>query len=435
MTIHSAIASDRCGCDDRRREGLLPLDEAVEIARSLAVTPVDTETVALRQAAGRVAALDTHAPRPMPFFDQSAMDGFAVRAAEFAGRGPWRLRVAGTAAAGDRLSGDCLPQGCARRIYTGAPLPAGADAVAVAEDCDEADGAVAVRRRPRRGDNVRRLGADIARGALLLRAGTRIEPRHVGLLAANGLETLKVFRRPRVGVFSTGSELLSDHAPEEGRVFDSNRPMLVALAQGAGAEVADLGIVDDDPHETARFFARHAGAFDMLVSSGAVSAGGRDFVGPSFVAAGGSVRAWKVALKPGKPVLLGTLGRTAFLGLPGNPLAAFVGFELFGREQISRMGGATEANGGQTRALAGFCGMRKTGRTEFVPARVVSRSAEGLPILELVGNGSSGTLLALCQADGLAVFPAQLSRFEAGDPLGFIAFGPELAGPFHGDPE
>jgi molybdopterin molybdotransferase len=434
MSIHSAIGTSCCGCDDPRHlENMLTVTQAATIARSL-ISPVrEAEVIPLGKACGRVAAGNITAPRPMPFFDQSAMDGFAVHLDDLAGQGPWRLAVTETVAAGDRATVDDWKKSTAKRIYTGAPVPAGADAVVMIEDCTDEGACVMIGRRPRSGENIRPLGSDIERDALLVVAGTRIEPRHIGLLAANGFDELDVFRRPRVGVFSTGSELVSQASPEEGRVFDANRPMLTALAETAGAEVVDLGIVDDEHEATVRFFSRHADEFDMLLSSGAVSAGGRDFIRSAFAKAGGDIRGWKVALKPGKPALFGTLGRTAYFGLPGNPLSAFVGFELFVREQVLRLGGVSDPRGGEMQARAGYSARRKTGRTECVPARIVSRSPEGVPVVEALGKGSSGTLYALGRADGLAVIPAEQEQITPGDVLGFLAFCPQLAGFTNGD--
>jgi molybdopterin molybdotransferase len=421
MTTHSTVETSRCGCDDPRHlEGLLTVDEAAGIARRITEPVRETELVDLRNAAGRVVSRDIHAPQAMPFFDQSAMDGFAIRCADLHGQGPWALAVHGTTAAGDRAPDVIIPGETAQRIFTGAPVPGGTDAVVMIEDCDDRGASVIVRHCPRTGENIRDCGSDIRRGAQLVTAGTKIEPRHVGLLAANGYSTLNVFRRPRIGIFSTGRELVVRGEQGNRQIFDANRPMLLALTESIGAEACDLGIVDDDADQTASFFTRHADEFDMLVSSGAVSAGGRDFIRPSFRQAGGVVHAWKVALKPGKPVLFGTLGRSVYLGLPGNPLAAFIGFALFGREQILRLGGHSNPRGHEIRALSGFASLRKTGRTEYTPARITGYSPEGLPVIETIGNGSSGTLLPLCHADGIAVVPASVSKIEPGDPLGFL---------------
>lgn len=426
MNVDSAIDPSCCGCaSPRRSQDMLSVAQAADLARSLVAPVLDTEAVAIADACGRVAVHDVHAPRPMPFFDQSAMDGFCVRIADLVGQGPWRMPVAATIAAGDRPSrGDWRP-GTATRIFTGAPVPAGADAVVMNEDCDDEGGHVRVHRDPRRGDNIRRRGGDVAGGALLVAAGTRIAPRHVGLLAANGLVGLDVRRCPRVGVFSTGRELISAAAPEDGRIFDANRPMLLGLVRSAGADAIDLGVVDDDLPATVRFFSDHAGDFDLLLSSGAVSAGARDFVRTALVEAGGRIHAWKVAVKPGKPALFATLGRTACVGLPGNPLSALVGFELFVRAQLLRLGGASGTTREEVCAVAGYAARRRTGRTEYVPARIVSRTPAGAPVLQPLGNGSSGTLHAACRSDGLAVIPAHRSAVAPGDRLGFLPFCPQ----------
>ena len=409
-------------CGNLEMDGLVSLEDALLVADATVVPLAATERIDLLDAVGRVSARSTKAPLPMPAFRQSAMDGFAVHSADFAGDGPWHLAVTDTVAAGDRPGRGSLARGEAARIYTGAPVPDAADAVVMVEHCEDEGNAVVVRHRPTMGDNVRDRGSDIERGAELVAAGTVLGGRHVGLLAANGFIDVEVVRRPRVGVFSTGSELLANGAPEEGRVHDANRPMLIALARQAGADVVDLGIVDDDLRGTVRFFRDVAGTVDLLISSGAVSVGARDFIRPAFIEAGGTVRAWKVALKPGKPVLFGTHEDTTYLGLPGNPLSAFVGFHLFGRRQIFRLGGRRLEGGEAHAAIARFSLSRKTGRTELVPARVVARSGDGVPLIELIGNGSSGTLQFLCQAEGLAVIAADQARISTGDPVQFIPF-------------
>ncbi|MEP4751994.1 MAG: molybdopterin molybdenumtransferase MoeA, partial [Nitratireductor sp.] len=187
MNVDSAIDPSCCGCGhSHRSRDMLSVAQAADLARSLVAPVLDTEAVAIADACGRVAAYDVHAPRPMPFFDQSAMDGFCVRIADLAGQGPWRMPVAATIAAGDRPSRGDWRAGTATRVFTGAPGPAGADAVVMNEDCDDEGGHVCLHRHPRRGDNIRRRGGDVADGALLVAAETCIAPRHVGLLAANG---------------------------------------------------------------------------------------------------------------------------------------------------------------------------------------------------------------------------------------------------------
>ena len=422
MTIGCARRITRENGATDQMDGDRSVRDVLAIADAIVAPLMNAECIDLRNASGRISAGQIRAPRPMPFFSQSAMDGFAVRTADLAGQGPWRLPVAGTIAAGDRP--DPIPgtEPAAMRIYTGAPVPGAFDAVVMMEHCRDDGDVVVVGIRPVPGENIRAKGSDIARDAVLVAAGIRIEPRHIGLLAANGYTSVNVFKRPRVGVFSTGSELLPNGATGAARIHDANRPMLIALANRAGADVVDLGIVDDDLAETARFFRGIAGRFDLLISSGAASIGARDFVGQAFVEAGGTVHAWKVALKPGKPILLGTLDDRAYLGLPGNPLSAFVGFQLFGRRQISRLCGVDEPHGACGRAVAGFSLAREGGRLEIIPARVVSWSKEGVPTIDIAENRSSGTLHALCQADGLAMIPAEQGAVRPGDVVEFVRF-------------
>lgn len=410
-------------CEDgagEHSERAISVREALAVALAAVVPLRKVERVDLQDSVGRVIAGKLEAPWPTPSFDQSAMDGFAVRTSDLAGNGPWHFPVVATIAAGDRPEVCVRTQTGAMRIYTGAPVPAALDAVVMAEHCEDDGETVVIGRRPFPGENIRNRGSDIARDALLVAAGTQIEPRHIGLLAANGSTAIDVIERPRIGVFSTGRELLANGGQDGGRIHDANRPTLIALAREAGADVVDLGIADDDFDETVRFFQKAGGKFDLLISSGGVSVGARDFVRTAFVEAGGLVHAWKVALKPGKPTLFGSLKGGAYLGLPGNPLSAFVGFQLFGRQQILRLRGSNEPASQIGRAIASFSVVGKMGRTEIVPVRVVSQSREGVPTIEIVGNGSSGTLYALCQADGFALIPPEVEGVAVGDLIDLI---------------
>lgn len=399
----------------------LSLDEAIATARAQARPIEEIESVPLGAAVGRILANDIHAGRAMPAFDASAMDGYAVNVAALAGDGPWRLTVLGVASAGARPA-RALDGGGAMRIYTGAPVPSGFDAVLPQEECQTDLRGVLVSRKPAVGENVRWRGEDCPRGALLAQAGTRIEPRHIGLFAAHGHGVVPVLRRPRVGIFSTGEELV-DAGGElgEGRVFDANRPMLVALAEARGAAVTDLGMVGDDFDRTSRFIAALNGHFDLIVSSGAVSVGGRDFLRPAFERAGGRIASWGVAMKPGKPVMLGRLGTAAFTGLPGNPLSAYLGFQLFCAAQIDRLLGQEPSKPAESLATAGFDWRGQAGRTEFLPVRVRERDGTGRPVVERLGRGSA-SLLPLCQADGIAMIPDGCASLAAGDSIAWRPF-------------
>lgn len=392
--------------------GMMPLEAAIAIALD-SVAPIGAvETVNLAEALGRFCAKAVVAPAAMPFFDNSAMDGFALRLADLAGGD--RLPISATAAAGSAPSE--LAPGTAARIFTGAPLPAGADAIAMSEHCTETGETVRFDRAPKPGANIRLAGSDQPLGARLLAPGQRIGARHIGLLAANGIENVSVARRPRVGVFSTGDELAKG-TRGPGAIHDANRPMLLALARAAGAEASDLGILPDDLAATTRAFEGLADRFDLVLTSGAVSVGGRDHVRPALIAAGGRLDGWRVAIKPGKPVAFGRIGASAITGLPGNPFASFVGFHLFVVPQIARLAGGTAPKFAATPARAGFEWHRKPDRAEVFPVHLAGHDDSGTPVLERLGNSASATLFPLAEADGLALIPATTERVSHGDTL------------------
>lgn len=396
---------------------LLDIEAATRLARALVSPIAEAETVPLAQASGRVAARRISAPRALPAADRSAMDGFALRAGDPGEGGT--LPVAGTIAAGEPRR--ALSEGASLRIFTGALLPEGADAVVPLEDCIEEGGRLRLRHPAKAGDHVRRAGSEQPEGGTLLRSGARVRPQHVGLLAANGIGALAVVRRPRLGILSTGDELGRDGQGPEG-VPDSNRPMLIALAEAAGAEVEDLGILPDDRDALVARLQALGGRHDLLVTSGAVSMGGRDHLRPALEAAGGTVEGWRVALKPGKPVLFGRLGPTAVTALPGHPLAAFVTFHLFVAAQIAQMLRLPWTPLFTEPARSGFDGLRKPGRAEVVPVRMGHGQVQGVPILRRLGEGGSGSLYPLAEADGLALVPSHLDRIRTGDRLHWYRF-------------
>ncbi len=422
-----AHAGCDCTASDASRH-LMPVDEAIDRALGMVSRLGATELVPLADAVGRVLARDLHAPRPMPFFDNSAMDGFAVRTSDFAGAGPWLLPAAGPFAAGDCLP-PAIPQGpVAVRIFTGAPVPEGFDAVVMQEYVETSGLLARFTLKPRPGQNVRRAGEDVERGVVLVPAGARLEPRHAGLLAANGYAAINVVRRPRIGIFSTGDELAETGSRLAGaQLFDANRPLLLGLAAAAGAQVEDLGIVRDDLVETAHFFRRHLGRFDLLISSGAVSMGGKDFVQPAFESAGGAVDFWKVAMKPGKPVMFGHGEGTVFTGLPGNSFAAFVGFKLFLEGMISRLQGSPVRGFAMQTGIADFNWTRSIGRTEFFPVRFNGPDSHDTPRLVRLGHGGSASLHPLGQSDGIAMVEAQTGNIRRGDGLRWHRFASCIA--------
>ncbi|WP_420405784.1 gephyrin-like molybdotransferase Glp [Nisaea sp.] len=415
-------AASNCGCnrlDDCPR--MMPVEDAEALSRSLGERVQETELVPLREAAGRTLARDLSAPRGMPFFDGAAMDGYAVRLGDFEGEGPWQLPITAEVAAGS--AGEVCGLPGAARIFTGAPVPGGYDAVVMQEDCALKNGFVEFYRPPAPGENIRRAGSDLKRGTVLVSAGTRIEARHTGLLAASGYSAVNVYRRPRVALLSTGDELAeAGQKLAGGAVYDANRPMLQAMLEEAGAAVTDAGVLPDEPQQTTARFAELAGKYDAVISTGGASVGDHDHIKSSFERAGGALLQWRVAMKPGKPATFGRLGGMAFVGLPGNPYAAYIGCSLFAVPLVRTMSGLAPRAFAPGRAVAGFSMRKKAGRAEFVAVRLAGYDNSGLQVVEAQRNTSSATLFPLASADGIAVIPAETTKVAPGDRLALRHF-------------
>lgn len=373
-------------------------DEALawllERARSLA----EHEEVATQETLGRVLAEALVSAVDVPPLDNSAMDGYAIAAAGLTLGAGTILPVSQRIPAG--RVGQPLARGTAARIFTGAPLPPGADAVVMQERCKEEGGKVTIQQAPRAGENIRRRGEDIRRGDRILAAGTRLRPQELGLASSIGFARLNVYRRLKVAIFFTGDEIvMPGQALAEGQIYNSNRYTLHGLLAGLGCEVIDLGIVPDNLDATRRVLKEAAARADIVITSGGVSVGEEDHV-KAAVEREGQLTLWKVAMKPGKPLAFGEVGKAFFLGLPGNPVSALVTFTLFVRPFLLRCQGVQQVEPLRFTVNADF-DWKKTGdRREFVRAKL-HRDNSGNTLASLYPNQSSGVLTSAVWADGL----------------------------------
>ncbi|MBP6130228.1 gephyrin-like molybdotransferase Glp [Thauera sp.] len=393
---------------------MLSFDEAYEKLLGF-VRPVrEVEEVDTMFAAGRVLAVDQHSAIDQPPMDNSGMDGYALRAADVPVAGT-RLPVSQRIPAGS--VGHELAPGTAARIFTGAPLPPGADTVVMQELCEHAGDEVVVNTVPRLGEAVRRMGEDIARGARVLPAGLRLTPQAVALAASVGLARLPVHRRVRVAVFSTGSELVMPGEPlPPGGIYNSNRYLLRGLLAGLGCEVEDFGIVPDRLDATREVLRRAAEGHDLILTSGGVSVGEEDHVKPA-VEAEGSLDMWKIAMKPGKPLAYGRVHGAAFIGLPGNPVSSFVTFLLMVRPFLLATQGVSEVAPASMQLRADFDWPRPDRRREFLRARMNAQGG-----VELFANQGSAALESTVWANGLVDIPAG-TVIACGETVRFLPYG------------
>jgi molybdopterin molybdotransferase len=400
---------------------MMSVDEAVAIIAARVTAVRDVETVALNEADGRILASGISASLPLPPFTNSAVDGYAVRGRDLPRQTEAAFPVTGRVQAGD-AAGAALEPGQAMRIFTGAPMPDGADTVFMQEDVrlDEA-GRVILPAGLKPGANVRPAGEDIPAGHSALRAGRRLRPQDVALAAAFGLTHVEVRRRIRVAVFSTGDELVSPGSPRKpAQLFDSNRFMLMAMLARLGCEVGDLGILRDDRASLAQGLRKVAGSHDLILTSGGVSTGEEDHV-KAAVESVGTLVLWRMAIKPGRPVAMGIIGGTPFIGLPGNPVASFVTFVHVVRPAVLALAGAMQQNLVPMPVRAAFAYRKKIARREYV--RVTLRKAPdgALEVTKFPREGA-GLLSSLLDTDGLVELGEEITQVQPGQTVGFLGY-------------
>jgi molybdopterin molybdotransferase len=403
---------------------MMSVDEAIAIIASRITPVVETETVGLVKADGRILASDVAAPLPLPPFMNSAVDGYAVPAEELPRDREKALPVSGRVQAG--ASAQAARSGHAVRIFTGAPMPAGTDTVFMQEDVriDDAGRAV-LPPGLKAGANVRPAGEDIPRDHVALTAGRRLRPQDVAVAAAFGLTTLNVVRRLRVGVFSTGDELTAPGTSRvDAQLFDSNRFMLMAMLRRLDCEVGDLGILRDERASLATALKQAAQQYDLIVTTGGVSTGEEDHV-TGVVEDVGSLVLWRMAIKPGRPVAMGIIDGTPLVGLPGNPVASFVTFVHIVRPTVLALLGATLTPLRPMPVRAAFSYKKKIGRREYVRASLRTAADGSLEAIKFPREGA-GLLSSLIETDGLIELGETIVRVEPGDSVGFLSYADML---------
>jgi molybdopterin molybdotransferase len=398
---------------------LLSVDEALAQIDARVITVVDSETVPLGAAAGRVLARDLVATMHLPPHANSAVDGYAVAFGDLLPDRETDLPVGGRAAAGHPLD-RALRRGEAIRIFTGAPMPEGADTVLMQEDCVAAHGNVRLKPGIRKGANRRRAGEDVALGETALTAGRRLRPADLGLAAALGREELPVFRRLRVALLSTGDEVREPGTKlSPGAIYDANRIMLKALLEGVGCEVTDFGIQPDREDALADTLATASAEHNLIVTSGGVSTGEEDHV-KSAIERLGVLHFWRLAIKPGRPVALGQIGAVPLIGLPGNPVAVVVTFAVLARPMILKLAGGAALAPQLLPVRAGFAYRKKPGRREYLRARL-EREGDQVVAVKHSRDGA-GILSSIVQSDGLVILDEAASELAAGTIVDFLPF-------------
>lgn len=398
--------------------GLLPLSDALQGMLEQLACCCDSEQLPLPKALGRVLASDIASPLAVPPFDNSAMDGYAVRLADLASGTP--LIMAGKAFAGQPYQGE-WPAGHCVRIMTGAPVPPGPDAVVMQEETQADGDRITFLAQPEPGQNIRRAGSDIGKGACVLPAGTRLTPREMPLLASLGVATVPVRRPLKVAIFSTGDELKPVGTPlAHGDIYDSNRYGVRAMLARMGCNCLDLGIIPDDPAQLRAAFIRADEEADVLITTGGVSVGEADFT-KQLLDELGEIGFWKLAIKPGKPFAFGRLPHAWFFGLPGNPVSAMVTFDQLVQPALAKLAGQQFERPLQLQAIAAESLKKSSGRLDFQRG-IMSQGPNGLEVRS-TGSQDSAVFSSLSRANCYIVLERERGRVAAGETVTVEPFG------------
>lgn len=404
---------------------LMPIEVMEQLIRDRISPVAAIEAVALAACLGRTIAKDVIAPVDLPHFDNSAVDGYAVRHADLDPSGDTVLKIGGRLMAGE-VPIHSLSEREAIRIFTGARMPEGADTVFMQEDAREEGGAVVLPAGLKRGANCRLHGEDVDAGSTAIPAGRVLNAQNIALAAALGLTQLDVRRRIRVSIFSTGNEIAEPGSNLEGvQVFDANRTLLRHMLEQSGCEVSDLGILRDEPSLLKAALAEAAGTSDVVLTSGGVSTGDADYV-RNAVESIGSLDFWRIAIKPGRPVAMGVIphqngNRAAFVGLPGNPVAVFVTFIRVVKPLLARLAGATQLPLQPLWVASSFDYKKKSGRREYVRVALRQRADGGFEAMKHPQDGA-GVITSLTETDGLVELPEEVTHVAVGDRVKFFSY-------------
>lgn len=423
MTAIQMIEGSSCGCDKLAHRGsLISIDEALARIARLTTAVSETELIPLAQAAGRVLAASVRPVGMVPPFDNSAMDGYAIHTSDLSGDGPWDLPVEGRVAAGHAPAGK-LPDNSAIQVFTGAPIPEGANAVVMQEQVLRTGNRIRLSGAVKPGDHIRRAGEDMVMGKIIVPAGRSLSPRDIAACAAAGQESVCVTRRVRVALLITGDEVVQQgRARGPAEIWDVNTPMVSAAIAAPQTELCSVQFAGDTPIDLRRQLRDLAQNVDLIVTTGGVSVGEEDHVKPALSDLSASIAFSGVALKPGKPVSFGRVGQAHWLGLPGNPLSAFVTWEIFGTAVCNSLAGKSQGQVRRRHVVLERTLHHNPGRCELRLGRITGFAGSGLEVVDFADATHSGRVSQIGQMDGMLFIPADARVLPGGAMVEFHPF-------------